>query len=88
MVMVLFVLLSVTILTIIITVGIWLYFNKEKPKALDVLRIIKAISDDLSKIGKGLRLLAELVSEIAQPILSSEVVDISSEELIEDVEDK
>ena len=86
--MVLFVLLSVTILTIIITVGIWLYFNKEKPKALDVLRIIKAISDDLSKIGKGLRLLAELVSEIAQPILSSEVVDISSEELIEDVEDK
>ena len=76
MLTVLFILILVSILSIFITVVIWLYFNKENPKSIEMFTIAHSMSEDLGKIGKGLKLLVKVTSEVARPILSSEVVDI------------
>ena len=88
MLTVLFILISVSILSISITVVIWLYFNKENPKSIEVFKILRAMSEDLGKIGKGLKLLVKVTSEVAKPILNSEVVDVKSEDLSDDVKAK
>ena len=50
--------------------------------------IARSMSEDLGKIGKGLKLLIKVTSEVAKPILSSEVVDVKSEDLSDDVKAK
>jgi len=88
MLTVLFILILVSTLSIFITVVIWLYFNKENPKSIEMFMIARSMSEDLGKIGKGLKLLVKVTSEVAKPILNSEVVDVKSEDLSDDVKAK
>ena len=88
MLTVLLILISVSILSILITVSIWSYVNKENPKSIEISKVIKSIAIDLKKILDGFKLLAKLVLEVAQPLLISEVVDVSSEDLSEEMDSK
>ena len=88
MLTVLLILISVSILSILITVSIWSYVNKENPKSIEIGKAIKSIAIDFKKILDGFKLLAKLVLEVAQPLLISEVVDVSSEDLSEEMEPK
>ncbi|WP_320668158.1 hypothetical protein [Prochlorococcus sp. MIT 1307] len=83
---ILFTLLCITIATVVITVVVWLGFNRESEIAMDISKVIEDISADMSKTYKDLRGLIALVLEIAQPLLNSQVVDVKSEELTDDVE--
>ena len=88
MLTVLLILISVSILSILITVSIWSYANKENPKSIEISKAIKSIAIDFKKILDGFKLLAKLALEVAQPLLSSQVVDVSSEDLSEEMDPK
>ena len=88
MLLIIFILLLVTILTIAITVGVWLFFNKESELYIEVSKVLRDISLDTSRILKGLKFLTLLLSEIAQPLLNTEVVDVISEDLPEEFDSK
>ena len=79
------ILLGITTLTVVMTLGVWYWFNKGNQKALQIKEVSIEIGKDASKLIKGIKNLSELVSEVAQPLLSPAAIDIESEDVKDDM---
>ncbi len=69
------------LIALIVMTGIWAFFNRESQKVVEIQNLVGEISQDLSTLTKDLKILGELLSEIAQPLLNPQVVDVESKPL-------
>ena len=79
-----FFLLLIPTLTVVTTLGVWYWFNRESEKALQMKGILIEIGNDTSKLIKDIKGLSDLVSEVAQPLLRPSAIDIESEDVKDD----
>ncbi len=75
-------------LALAVMTGIWAFMNQENEKVIEIKKVFEDISSDASKLKNDLKLLRKLASEIVQPLLNSNVVDIESRALPDGVEDE
>ena len=66
--------------------GLWLYFNKEDEKVMEMNKVVGEIFNDAFKLAKDFNVLRVAISEITQPLLISKVIDIESKSLAKAVE--
>jgi len=83
-----FCLLLIPFLTVVITLGVWYWLNKENTKALAIKELLLNIWNDASKLFKDLKGLITLVSEVAQPLLSPRAIDVESEDVKDESQTK
>ena len=77
----LFVILFDLTLAIGVMTGVWIYLNRDDEQVLEMKKIIEDLSSDLSNILKKIKFLLRLISDIIEPFLSLQVVDIESKTL-------
>ena len=83
-----FCLLLIPFLTVVITLGVWYWINKENAKAVEIKELLLNIWNDTSKLFKDLKGLITLVSEVAQPLLSPRAIDVESEDVKDESQTK
>ena len=77
-------LILISVLTVLITLGVYSWFNKEDEKIKEMTKLLGAIGNDTSQLIKDIKLLASVASDVAKPLINPSVVDIASEEVVED----
>ena len=80
-----FLLLLMLTLTVVITLGVWYWFNRENEKAVQIKGLLIEIGNDTSKLLKDMKGLSNLVSEVAQPLLSPSAIDVESQAVKDEI---
>ena len=80
-----FFLILIPTLTAVITLGFWYWFNKKSEKAVQIKTVLIEIKNDTSKLFQDIQGLSELISEVAQPLLSPAAIDVESEDVKEEI---
>jgi len=81
-------LILISVSTIIITVGVYAWLNKEDKNVIEIKQTLKLLGGDTSNLIKNLRLLGGIVSEVAKPLLNPAAIDVESEYVEEKKEEK
>ena len=76
---ILFVLIIISVSTIIITVGLYAWFNKEDENVIEIKQTLKLLGGDTSNLVKNIILLGGIMFEVAQPLLNPGAIDVESE---------
>ena len=74
-----------TILTIIITVAVWSYFNKEDKQVIQLTNLLRDIRVDISQLAKSVIAMYNLISEVSRLVFRQvQVIDVDSKEVKEE----
>ncbi len=76
-------LLLISFLTIIITVFVYSWFNKEDESVVAINQTLRLISQDTSSLLRNFKAFSDIMSEVAQPLLSPSTIDVVSNEVQE-----
>ena len=80
--------LLIPFLTVVITLGVWYWINKENTKAVAIKELLLNIWNDTSKLFKDLKGLITLFSEVVQPLLGPRAIDVESEDVKDETQPK
>tara|TARA_B100000029_G_scaffold93801_1_gene83925 strand:+ start:65 stop:658 length:594 start_codon:yes stop_codon:yes gene_type:complete len=74
----------VVFLTILITLSIYSWINKEDKNVVEIRETLKLLSKDIMQLFKDVKVLSEFASDVAQPLLNPSTIDIESNEVSQD----